>query len=258
MIPKIIHYTWFSGDPFPEKIQSCIDSWKKHLPDYTLKLWDMEAIKDIDSAFLKEALAERKWAYAADFVRLYAIYNEGGLYLDTDVRVYKSFDPLLDKQAFIGKENSVHFEGGFTAQYLSSHCFGAEKHHPFIKSCLDYYKDRHFVTSLNKELPQALRLNIVLLPYIQAEIARQYGYDWKPSNQELQECKSNLLIYPTDFFDPQKVSENSYCKHLAAGGWRVDKPTEPIYNLKYKLTWRLLWIFKWVLNKAGYITMKLD
>lgn len=258
MIPKIIHYTWFSGDPFPEKIQSCIDSWKKHLPDYTLKLWDMEAIKDIDSPFLKEALAERKWAYAADFVRLYAIYNEGGLYLDTDVRVYKSFDTFLDKQAFIGKENSIHFEGGFTAQYLSSHCFGAEKHHPFIKSCLDYYKDRHFVTSSNKELPQALRLNIVLLPYIQAEIARQYGYDWKPSNQELQECKSNLYIYPTDYFDPQKVSENSYCKHLAVGGWRIDKPTEPIYNLKYKITWRIIRFMAKILKKMGYTVLKID
>jgi len=172
MIPKIIHYTWFSGEPFPEKIQVCIDSWKEHLPDYELRLWDMEAIKSIDSMFLREALAEKKWAYAADYVRLYAVYHEGGIYLDTDVMVYRSFDDLLGERAFIGKENSVHFEGGFTAQYLSSHCFGAEKGHPFVKDCLDYFEDRHFVTSANVKLPQPLRYNFVLLPYIQAEIAR--------------------------------------------------------------------------------------
>lgn len=258
MIPKVIHYTWFSGDPFPEKIQRCIDSWKKYLPDYTLKLWDMEAIKDIDSVFLKEALAERKWAYAADYVRLYAIYHEGGVYLDTDAIVYKSFDYLLDNHAFIGKENSIHFEGGFTAQYLSSHCFGAERYHPFIKSCLDYYENRHFVTSFNKDLPQQLRYNLVLLPYIQAEIARLYGYDWKPKNQVLQKCKSDLSIYPTEFFDPLKRTENSYCKHLAVGGWRVDKPSEIIYDLKYKISWRLLYPFKWVLRKAGYVSIKID
>lgn len=258
MIPKIIHYTWFSGEPFPEDIQNCINSWKKNMPSYQFKLWDMTAVEQIDSVFMKEALLEKKWAYAADYVRLYAIYHEGGIYLDTDVFVYKPFDLLLDASAFIGKENSIHFEGGFTAQYLSSHCFGAEKNNPFIKDCLDYFQNRHFVTSSNTKLPQPLRYNLVLLPYIQAEIARQYGYDWKPSVQGLQKCHSGLLIYPTICLDPQLPQEDSYCKHLALGGWRVDRVSEPIYNLQYKIKWRLLWIFKWVLEKAGYMTIKVE
>ena len=257
MIPPIIHYTWFSGDPFPDKIQNCINSWKEHLPDYEFRLWDMDAIKGIDSLFLKEALAERKWAYAADYIRLFAIYHEGGIYLDTDVLIYKSFNELLNLNAFIGKENSVHFEGGFTAQYLSSHCFGAEKGHPYIKDCLDYFQDRHFITSQNKNLPIPLRFNFVLLPYIQAEIARQYGYEWRPLLQEKQQCANGLVIYPTSYFDPQNVTSYSFCKHLAVGGWRTDKQYEPVYNLKYKVSWRLLWIFKWVLKKAGYITIEL-
>lgn len=258
MIPKIIHYTWFSGDPFPEKIQNCIASWHKHMPEYEFKLWDMEAIKGIDSIFLNEALQAKKWAYAADYVRLYAIYHEGGIYLDTDVLVYKSFNELLSLNAFIGKENSVHFEGGFTAQYLSAHCFGAEKGHPYFKDCLDYFQDRHFITSQNIKLPIPLRFNFVLLPYIQAEIARLYGYDWRPLLQEKQQCRNGLVIYPTSYFDSQNKAKDSYCKHLAVGGWRTDKPNEPNYNLKYKITWRLLWPFKWVLNKAGYITIELD
>ena len=258
MIPKIIHYTWFSGESFPVKIRECVDSWKKFLPSWEFKLWDMEAIRSIDSVFLREALAERKWAYAADYVRLYAIYHEGGIYIDTDVILYKSLDPLLSSKAFIGKENSIHFEGGFTAQYLSSHCFGAEKGHPFIKDCLDYFQDRHFLTSQNESLPQPLRYNFVLLPYIQAEIARQYGYEWRPLLQATQQCKEGLVIYPTCFFDPQKMTVESYCKHLALGGWRKDKANEPVYNLKYKIKWRLLWFFKWVLKKAGYITIELQ
>lgn len=258
MIPKIVHYTWFSGEPFPENIQACIDSWKKQLTGFEFKLWDREAIQHIDVQFLKEALQERKWAYAADYVRLYAIYHEGGIYLDTDVLIYKSFDPLLDADAFIGKENSIHFEGGFAAQYLSSHCFGAVKHHPFIKDCLDYFQDRPFMTSRNTRLPQPLRYNLVLLPYIQAEIARQYGYEWKPSAQEVQNCKNGLKIYPTTCFDAQTQTNDTYCRHLALGGWRVDKPTEQVYNLKYKITWRVLWLFKWVLKKAGYISIKAD
>lgn len=258
MIPKIIHYTWFSGEPFPEEIQDCINSWKKHLSDYQFRLWDMDAVKGVNSVFLKEALQERKWAYAADYVRLYAICHEGGIYLDTDVFVYKSFDPLLHDGVFIGKENSIHFEGGFTAQYLSSHCFGAEKNHPFIKDCLSYFDDRHFVTSSNTKLPQSLKYNLVLLPYIQAEIARQYGYEWKPSIQGFQSCQNNLCIYPTVFFDPQAQTADSYCKHLALGSWRIDKSSEPVYDLRYKITWRLQWFLKWILKKAGYMTIKID
>lgn len=258
MIPKIIHYTWFSGESFPVKIQECINSWKKNLPDYSFKLWDLSAIRDIDSVFLKEALSEKKWAYAADYVRLYAIFYEGGIYLDTDVFVYKSFDSLLVCSAFIGKENSIHFEGGFSSQYLGSHCFGAEKCHPFIKSCLDYFDNRHFVLSTHSELPQALKYNFVLLPYIQAEIARLYGYDWTPKIQTLQRCNSRLDIYPTEYFDPLKISQKSFCKHLAVGSWRVDNAAEPVYDLKYKIGWRLLWPLKWILKKAGYITIKVD
>lgn len=258
MIPKIIHYTWFSGEAFPTNIQRCIESWKKQLPDYDLKLWDMEAIKDIDSMFLKEALAERKWAYAADFVRLYAIYHEGGIYLDTDVLVFKSFNPLLNCKAFIGKENSIHFEGGLSAQYLSSHCFGAEKGHPFIKRCLDYFDNRHFITSSNSELPQPLKYNFVLLPYIQAEIARQLGYEWRPKKQDLQKCESGLFVYPSIYFDPKNVSKNSFCKHLALGSWRSDKQKEPTYNLRYKIEWRIIRILKTFLGKLGYVIIKID
>lgn len=258
MIPKIIHYTWFSVEPIPEKVISCIESWKNHLHDYKFKLWDMEAIREIDSIYFKEALSEKKWAFAADYVRLYAIYHEGGIYLDTDVSIFKSFDLLLQHDAFIGKENSIHFEGGFSSQYLTSHCFGAVKNHPFIKKCLDYYENRHFITSSQVDLPQPLKNNLIILPYVQAEIARQFGYNWKPKMQDIQKCESGLIVYPSLFFDPINKSKSSYCKHLAMGGWRVDRPFEPEYNLKYKIEWRFIHFLSKFLYKIGYVILRIE
>lgn len=216
MIPKIIHYTWFSGEQYPKEVQECISSWKRVLPDYELRLWDLDAIKNIDSVFLKEALEVKKWAYAADFVRLYALYYEGGIYFDTDVMVFKSFDIFLNERCFIGKEKAVRFENFAGVQYLSSHCMGAEKGHPFIKDCLEYYRDRHFVVSNNEHLPTLLRYNYVLIPYIQAVIGLGYGYDWDPRKDIVQTCKDGLIIFPCDFF----TGESIYCQHLALGSWR--------------------------------------
>lgn len=91
MIPKIVHYCWLSGEPYPEGIQRCIDSWHKYLPDYEFRLWDMNAVKDIDNVFLQEALQERVWAFAVDYVRLYALYHFGGIYLIPSSNRFKEY-----------------------------------------------------------------------------------------------------------------------------------------------------------------------
>ena len=258
MIPQIIHYTWFSGEQMPQQITECIASWKKYLPNYELRKWDLEAVKDIDVPFLKEALMAKKWAYAADFVRVYAVYHYGGIYLDTDVMLYHSLDSYLDNVAFIGKENSIHFEGRQSFQYLSSHCFGAEKGHPFIKNCMDYYRDRHFVISKNDRLPVSLRYNMVLMPYIQAEIAKCYGYDSSPRIQTVQNCKEGLTIYPSEVFDPETVLSSSVCKHLALGGWREKKSSEPEYSLRYKIEWRIVALIQKIVSLFDYKLVKIQ
>lgn len=224
MIPKIIHYTWFSHDEMPEKIKRCMASWKRVLPDYEIKHWGMEEIQNIDSDFLREALDAHMWAYAADFVRLWAVYHEGGIYLDTDVEVYKSFDNLLNEKGFIGRESSIHEFNEGVIQTLSSHCFGAEKENLFIKRCLDYFKDRHFITSKNNDLPKPLRQNIVLLPYIQAQIAIQMGYNCSPREKGVQLLTDGTKVFPAEIFDPFQGHSydrsKSYCLHLANGSWR--------------------------------------
>ncbi len=81
MIPKIIHYCWFSGDEYPPLIKKCIKSWKKKLPDYEIKLWDANSF-DFDSVpYVKDALAHKKYAFVSDYIRLYALYNYGGYIL---------------------------------------------------------------------------------------------------------------------------------------------------------------------------------
>lgn len=145
MIPKIIHYSWFSGEPYPTFLKECMDTWKKVLPDYEFILWDAKKLAECNNVFANEAVSVKKWAFAADFVRLYAVYHYGGIWLDTDIDVFKPFDPFLNDGMFIGREYYVHKEQG-KEDYatLTSHCFGAEKHHPFIKECLEFYEHRHF------------------------------------------------------------------------------------------------------------------
>ena len=131
MIPKIIHLCWLSGDPYPTDIQLCLDSWKKHLPDYEIWLWDTKRF-DIDSTrWTRQAFDAKKYAFAADYIRLYALYNYGGIYLDSDVLVYKSLDPLLSLPYFVGHDQAGCFEAAV---------IGCEPGCQWIKDILDSYE----------------------------------------------------------------------------------------------------------------------
>ena len=204
MIPKKIHYTWFSGDPFPELIQRCIRSWHQYMPDFEFILWDDKRIENIDSLWLKQCIEKKKWAFAADFVRLYAVYTEGGIYLDTDCMVYQSLEPLLDNKSFIGKENSIHVEGRRTEMYMTSHCFGAEKGDWFVGRVLSNYTNRPVVMSGDVTLPMRLKYNTEYQPFIHSEIAKQIGYNPFPSTYTVQHLQHGVIVYPSNYFDATK------------------------------------------------------
>ena len=106
MIPKIIHLCWLSGDPYPPKIAKCLETWKKHLADYEIILWDTNRFDLNSSIWVRQAFEKKKYAFAADFIRFYALYHFGGIYLDSDVEVLKSFDDLLDLPYFMGVEKA--------------------------------------------------------------------------------------------------------------------------------------------------------
>ena len=105
MIPKKIHYVWVGGKKKPKDIERCIKSWKKNLKEYEIKEWN-ENNFDINShPFTKSAYENKKWAYVSDYIRMYALYNEGGIYLDTDNLVLDNLEKFLNDRAFVGFEN---------------------------------------------------------------------------------------------------------------------------------------------------------
>jgi len=129
-IPKIIHYVWVGGKPLTPLAERCIKSWQTHLPDYELKLWN-EANSPMDHHYVREMYAEKKWAFVSDYIRFWALDREGGIYLDTDTEVLRSFDDLLSHTAFFGQTKD-----GMTAAGV----IGAVPGHAVIRDILAVYE----------------------------------------------------------------------------------------------------------------------
>lgn len=134
-IPKIVHYVWVGGADKPETIKKCMKTWERHLADYEIIEWNENNFDIESNEFVKQAYEQKKWAYVSDYIRAYAVYTFGGVYLDTDVIVLDDLTQYLENKAFVGFENE---EYPFTA------VFGSEKGHPFIKDMLDYYSGIDF------------------------------------------------------------------------------------------------------------------
>lgn len=221
MIPKIIHLCWLSGDPFPDKIQKCVDSWKRILPDYEICLWDKNRFKLDDVPWVKEAYSAKKYAFAADYIRCYALYTYGGVYLDSDVEVLKRFDDLMEKPYFMCFENS---EGAIEAATI-----GAEKGHGLFEKMLDYYRDRHFINRQGS-------YDTTTIPDIMGDIiSRQYKIKPIESPDEFDESAETLCVYPKDYFSPMVdeellfLTKRTYSIHHYAGSWQ-----SPLYR-KFRL-----------------------
>ena len=106
MIPKIIHYCWFGGNPLPMDVKKCIESWKEKCPDYEIKCWD-ESNFDVNAhPFTKAAYEAKAWAFVSDYARLRVVYDNGGIYLDTDVELLKNIDFLLPYEGYIGVQQA--------------------------------------------------------------------------------------------------------------------------------------------------------
>lgn len=132
MIPKVIHYCWFGRGEKPKLAQKCIASWRKYCPDYEIIEWNEDNFDVASTAYMEFCHKNEKWAFLSDYVRLAVVYENGGLYFDTDVEVIRSFDDLLQNEAFFGFENSK-----FVATGLG---FGAEAGNPVLKQMMDSYQ----------------------------------------------------------------------------------------------------------------------
>ena len=106
------------------------------MPEYEFILWDYDKARQIQMPWINKALEENRWAFAADAVRLYAVYSEGGIYLDSDVEALRSFDPLTNRPYFFGYENGSH--------RIEAATFGAEAHFPAVEKALQFYQTHFF------------------------------------------------------------------------------------------------------------------
>lgn len=208
MIPKIIHYCWFSGEKKNRFISNCIKSWEKTMPDYEVKCWDSSSFDFNSVPFVKQAWEARNWAYVSDYIRLYALYTEGGIYLDSDVKTYKRFDDFLKNRFFIGTEDP--FEG---AIHVESAIMGAERNHPYIEKCLNFYNNQNY---LNEKGERA-----EVIPFVMTRILKEeYGYQQENLDQSLVE---GIRVYSQNFFGHKFGTKKGeyYAIHFYNSAWSI-------------------------------------
>jgi len=210
MIPKIIHYCWLSTDPYPEKIQYCLQTWKQYLPDYEIRLWDLNRFDLSLSSWVQEAYQCKKYAFAADYIRCYALYHFGGIYLDSDVEVLRSYDDLLHLPYFLGQERVTGMVEAAT--------MGAEPGLPLFKYLLDYYDHRHF-------LQNGIMDTCVMPRIMDSVIHRHYQICPIATPDRFKVSEGTICILPSEYFSPKEneqlfLTSHTYSIHHYTGSWR--------------------------------------
>ncbi len=211
-IPKIIHYCWLSDEKIPPLIRTCLDSWKRYLPDYEFKLWNKDSLDLNKYPFAKEAYEAKKYAFATDFIRLYALYHEGGIYLDCDLLLKKNIDDFLSNDFFSFVECSYFKTGEPMGKCQMQAAFiGSVSHHPFIAKLFELYKDKHFLN------PNGT-YNMKVLPVILAEQAESLGFKDKDRDQQLE----GMHIYSSKLCAPNTKAdkENAVAVHFCDHSWK--------------------------------------
>ena len=214
MIPKIIHFCWLSDDPYPASIRKCIASWKEKLPDYEIWKWDFNRFPKGTAKWVDQAFEKKKYAFAADYIRLYALSNYGGIYLDSDVEVLKSFDDLLHLPYFLGAEN--------TPKGIEAATLGCEKHWNLIDDLYNRYKDMSFIAQDNS-------LRTLPMPAIFRKcIESNYDLHYIQNQDEFDYSKDVVNVFPVDWFSPKnwdshriRCTKNTYSIHHFAASWKT-------------------------------------
>jgi hypothetical protein len=206
-IPKIIHYCWFGGKEKPPIIKKCIDSWKKYLTDYEMIEWNEQNFDIKSNPYIEEAYESKKFAFVSDYVRVHALYDFGGIYLDTDVEVFKSFNDLLHHESFWGFEQE---------NFIATSTIGAAKGNHLIKQFLDSYQEKKFI---NEDGTYDDFTNV-------AAITRMLKKLGLVPNGEYQEIGGAGVFYPQTYFSPYDYincrtfkSDKTYTMHHFYKSW---------------------------------------
>lgn len=209
MIPKIIHYVWVGDQPKPDSVIKCIQNWRQYLPDYKIIEWGNDDLRKINNTYVNEAFHAKKWAFVSDYLRLYALYHHGGLYLDTDIIITHAITPfLIDNDFFMGLEPYKK-----TQAYPMTAVIGASIHHKIILGLLNSYSNSKFFKA-NGELdltPNPMRFADFF--------SKEFHLKFPCHKDQLIELDKNCRIYPTHYFCQPEKDRGNYAIHLFNGSW---------------------------------------
>ncbi len=211
-IPKIIHYCWFGGGNKPELLKKCINSWQKYMPDYQIKEWNEKNFDVKMNRYCAEAYKERKWAFVSDYARLWIIYNQGGIYLDTDVEIIKNMTSLVENgRGFIGFQNNEEVNTGLG--------FAAQKYNKCVGKMLKLYDNRSFYKQENV-------FDLTPCPVSNTVALKMMGLKTGRNNAKSIQKLDGINVYPEEYFNPI---------HLESGKKRITLNTYTIHH--YSNTW---------------------
>jgi len=206
MIPKLIHYVWVGGNPLDELALKCIASWKKFCPDYEIIEWNEKNFDVNQNLYCKQAYEKKKWAFASDYIRLKVLFDNGGVYMDTDVEVIKPIDEFLSLPAFSGFENDKNIPTGLIA---------CQKGNLWVKRMLEFYDDAEFVN---------LATNVETITRLTKEMYPQILYN------NTEQHFNHFSVFPKDYFCANcfntrktNITENTHTIHWFNGSWVVKR-----------------------------------
>jgi len=216
-IPKIIHYCWFGDKPLPSLAIHCLESWKKYCPDYQIIQWNEKNFDINSSLYTAQAYKAKKFAFVSDYVRLWALYYYGGIYVDTDLEIIKNIDEFLYYDFFSGFESNTH---------VPTAIMGAKKSHHLIEELLNDYDKDSFIKNNKFDLtPNTQRITNYLI--------KKYNLIINNKNQVL---GGDIYLFSNDYFSPKDITgihltDNSYTIHHFSGSW-LSPRTKITKNIK--------------------------
>lgn len=243
MIPKKIHYCWFGDNPLPDIAHKCIESWRKHCPDYEIIRWD-ESNCDMDAnQFVQQAYQKKRWAFVSDYFRLKVIEEHGGIYLDIDVELLKPLDDLLFLKGFMG------FELGHSNFVATGLGFGAAPGDPTVSELRKNYETSPFIKPDGS-------LDAMPCPKRDTKVLVKYGLLQNNQKQNI----NGITIFPSDYFSPlgfmgeKNFTNNTYSIHHFNGSWFTDRQNKAMARKK-----RLRKIFgRWLGDKLFLVVLAWD
>lgn len=219
-LPKKIHYCWFGGNPLNELAKKCIQSWKVMCPDFEIIEWN-ETNFDVNCCeYVKEAYANKKWAFVSDYARFKILYDHGGIYFDTDVELIKPINDIIEKGPFMGFENnSFANKSKMNIAVNSGLGLGSSKGHPVFYEVIEKYKGRHF-----------LREDGTFEQYTIVQFVTDLLLEKGLQEEDKIQIVEGITIYPTDYFAPLNYengiinkTKNTRSIHHYSGTWLSKK-----------------------------------